>query len=109
MQAGRSERRIGVGDGPADRAPVADLDVADGVQGVAQQAVVPRRGFGQLAVGRHRTDRQPAVGQLANALESAQSPDIHELSADPSRILSKGSRLWPPASSLTGPSAPRSP
>ena len=77
-QAARSDAGIGVGDRAADRAPVADLDVADRRQRVAEQAVVPGRRLGELAVRGHGADRQPTVRQPADALELAQPADVDQ-------------------------------
>ena len=59
-QDGRQvRRRVAVGDRAADRAAVADLDVADVRQRVADQPVVAGRRLRQLGVGR-RAPRSPA-------------------------------------------------
>jgi hypothetical protein len=71
--------RVGVGNGAADRADVPDLDVADRRYGVLEHAVVHRRRLHELGVRRERADRDPAVGELANAAQLGQATDVDEL------------------------------
>ena len=63
--------RVGVGDRAAERAPVADLDVADARDDQGQQRHPAGRKVGveHVGVGRQGTDPEPAVGQLADRPE----------------------------------------
>ena len=81
---GQQDRRhvrggVGVGDRAADRAPVADLDVADVRERVGEEPVVAEDGVAQhLVIGRQGPDRDPAVRQPSDALQLGQPSDVDE-------------------------------
>ena len=78
-QRGRQvRRRVGVGDGAAHGPAVADLDVADGRQGVAQHAVVDRRRVHELGVRRERADGEAPVVEPLDAAELVEPADVDQ-------------------------------
>ena len=65
-----------MGDGASDRAPVADLDVADPPDAIGGEAEWRR--LEGLRVRRERPDLEAAVRRGAGALELGQAPDVDE-------------------------------
>ena len=74
-KAGQSTGRVGVGDRAADRAPVADLRVADDAGHLAEPRVVvdDDRVLVDLAVGRAGADPELVV-RLRDAVEARRRP-----------------------------------
>ena len=74
---GRQVRgRVGVRDGATDRAPVADLDVADPGDAVPRE--VERGRLERLGVRRQRAELEAAVRGRADALQLRQPADVDE-------------------------------
>ena len=68
--------RVGVGDGAPDRAPVADLDVADAEDAVAGE--VERCRLEDLGVGGECPELEPTVGRGARAAQLRQPADVDQ-------------------------------
>ena len=107
--AGQVRRRVGVGDGAADGAAVAHLDVADVGSGVPEHAVVDGRRVQHLGVGRRARRRTGARRRsFADAAQLGAAGRCRPACpACASRSFSSGSRLWPPAMTLAPSSAAR--
>ena len=110
QQAGRQfRRRIGEGNGAAERAAVADGDVADMRHGPRDQRRVLRDNVGAFGAGmaRQRADFN-RVALLRDAIEPIDAIDVDEQAGADSRIFSVAIRLCPPASSRASFCSPNS-